>query len=249
MTHLDREEIVRWWQEGAPSDRHRFVEHLAECDACGALLGEVIDARPSDETSRGIEEMDALKLRGYAAYAPGPTEEPVTKSRYLASGFRLRMKLRRTAVALAEAVSRTIGGLLQTKWVAVAAGCAAAVTLVAVLYPSWRTERAIVEPADSSVRGAAIQVLSPSGLVKAPFTFEWTSPVAAARYEVEVVDADRQRIWSAVVEHSTSITAPPELVSRLTSTGRYRWSVTALDERGAPLAQSAPQPFWISGTP
>ena len=242
MTHLDREEIVRWWQEGAPSDRHRFVEHLAECDACGALFGELIDARPPDQNRRGIEEIESLKSRGYAAYAPGPTEEPVTTSRYAPSGLGPRQRV-------ASGFSRTIGGLLQTKWIAVAAGCAAAVTLVAVLYPSWRTERAIVEPVDSSVRGAAIQLLSPSGLVKAPFTFEWTSPVAAARYEVEVVDAGRQRIWSTAVERSTSITAPPELVSRLTSTGRYRWSVTALDERGAPLAQSAPQPFWISGTP
>ena len=242
MTHLDRDEIVRWWQEGAPSDRHRFVQHLAECDACGALFGEVIDTRPSDETSRGIAEIDALKRRGYAAYSPGPTEEPVTTSRYALAGLSPRQRV-------ASGFSRTIGGLLQTKWITVAAGCAAAVTLVAVLYPSWRTERAIVEPADSSVRGAAIQTLSPSGLVQPPFTFEWTSPVAAARYEVEVVDAGRQRIWSAVVEHSTSITAAPELVSRLTSTGRYRWSVTALDERGTPLAQSAPQPFWISGTP
>ena len=266
MTHLERDEILRWWQEGAPSDRHRIVEHLAECDRCGALFGEVIDTRPSGETSRGIEEIDRLKLRGYAAYAPGPTEAPV-KSRYVASGFRACEKTALDVVRtfrfarhgrpeglhdvrfFHRLFSWTIEGPLQTKWIAAAAGCAAAVTLVAVLYPPWRTERAIVEPADSSVRGAAIQTLAPSGAVTGSFVFEWTSPVAAARFDVEVVDAGRERIWSAAVEGATRIAAPRELVSRLSTAGRYSWRVTALDERGARLAQSAPQRFWISGTP
>jgi hypothetical protein len=46
MTHLTREELQRWWSEGRPADRARVLAHLAECDHCGALYAEVIDAQP-----------------------------------------------------------------------------------------------------------------------------------------------------------------------------------------------------------
>jgi hypothetical protein len=46
MTHLSREELLRWWQEGPSGERERIVGHLAVCDECGSLYGEVIDSQP-----------------------------------------------------------------------------------------------------------------------------------------------------------------------------------------------------------
>jgi hypothetical protein len=48
MTHLSREELQRWWEHGHPAERERIVAHLAECDQCGALYGQILDTRPVD---------------------------------------------------------------------------------------------------------------------------------------------------------------------------------------------------------
>jgi hypothetical protein len=63
MTHLTREELVRWWKDGPPAERERIVSHLAVCDECGALYGERIDAQPVAADSR--PDLAAL---GYGAY-------------------------------------------------------------------------------------------------------------------------------------------------------------------------------------
>lgn len=43
--HLTREELQRWWEHGSAADRHRIIEHLSQCDACGALYGEIVAAQ------------------------------------------------------------------------------------------------------------------------------------------------------------------------------------------------------------
>jgi hypothetical protein len=67
VTHLAREELERWWAEGSPADRERIEGHLAECDACGALYGEVIDAGPA-LPSAAVATDPGLVARGYRAF-------------------------------------------------------------------------------------------------------------------------------------------------------------------------------------
>jgi hypothetical protein len=45
VTHLTRQELTRFWR-GEAADRERTLAHLAECDDCGALYGEIVDAEP-----------------------------------------------------------------------------------------------------------------------------------------------------------------------------------------------------------
>jgi hypothetical protein len=69
MTHLTRDELRRWWMEGAPAERERILSHLAECDDCGALYGDVIDAEPvRPGTAPAFPD---LVPRGYRAYRVG----------------------------------------------------------------------------------------------------------------------------------------------------------------------------------
>jgi hypothetical protein len=65
MTHLTREELQRWWRDGAPGERDRILAHLAECDECGALYGEVIDADPVQPDAAAVR---VAAPRGYRVF-------------------------------------------------------------------------------------------------------------------------------------------------------------------------------------
>lgn len=74
MTHLTREALERFRREGSPAERDRIVAHLAVCDACGALYGEVLDQEPVEPTPATAPLAAALRERGYRSYrrnAPG----------------------------------------------------------------------------------------------------------------------------------------------------------------------------------
>jgi hypothetical protein len=70
VTHLAREELERWWTEGRPADRDRIEGHLAACDACGALYGEVIDSLPLPAGLAAGSDQE-LAARGLHAFAGG----------------------------------------------------------------------------------------------------------------------------------------------------------------------------------
>jgi hypothetical protein len=70
VTHLSREELERWWAEGRPEERERVVGHLAVCDDCGALYGDIIDARDLATTKLTAEPPPGLAARAYRAYRP-----------------------------------------------------------------------------------------------------------------------------------------------------------------------------------
>jgi hypothetical protein len=66
VSHLSRDELVRWRDEGRPSERERVVGHLAECDACGAAYAELLWAAPAEPGPPRLDEA-AFRARGYAA--------------------------------------------------------------------------------------------------------------------------------------------------------------------------------------
>lgn len=69
MTHLTRDELERWWSERPPAERERILGHLAECDECGTLYGDVIDTEPVRPGT--APDFPELVPRGYRAYRAG----------------------------------------------------------------------------------------------------------------------------------------------------------------------------------
>jgi len=67
-THLTRDELQRWWTHGAPAERERVVAHLAECDECGALYAEVMDAQPVAPLTEPADVR--LVARAYRVFGP-----------------------------------------------------------------------------------------------------------------------------------------------------------------------------------
>jgi hypothetical protein len=79
MTHLSRDELQRWWDEGRPEDRERVVGHLAACDECCVRYGAMMDARPADADrdapfTGGREPLSTL---GHAAWRRTNRTRPV----------------------------------------------------------------------------------------------------------------------------------------------------------------------------
>jgi hypothetical protein len=71
VTHLAKDDLLRWRDRGEETERARVVGHLAVCDECGAVYAEMLRTRPLDEpVPVGISpETAALRARGYAARA------------------------------------------------------------------------------------------------------------------------------------------------------------------------------------
>jgi hypothetical protein len=67
MTHLTRDELRRWLERGDAADRERVVGHLAVCDDCGRLYGEVLEAADSPVMPPSAVNFDALARKGHAA--------------------------------------------------------------------------------------------------------------------------------------------------------------------------------------
>jgi hypothetical protein len=217
VTHLTRDDLERWARQGLPTDRDRIVGHLAQCDDCAALYARVLDGQPVEPADDA--HLDELKARAYGAYGQaGAAHEATTRSR------RPR-RPRRTA------------------WIA-ASGIAAAILAALVLYPVLRNERPLTMPDDTAIRGASIQALAPAGTVSPPIEFRWSSPMAAARYELTVSGAGGVPLWSSTVR-TERVSAPPELVEKLRGT-EATWQVTALDEAGRRLIRSEPQRFAVA---
>jgi hypothetical protein len=66
MTHLLREELVRWRDQGLSEDRDRVLGHLAACKRCAEVYAELVRTTPVDRAPEHFNPADFVK-RGYAA--------------------------------------------------------------------------------------------------------------------------------------------------------------------------------------
>jgi hypothetical protein len=107
MTHLTREELQRWWDNGLPADRDRIVGHLAECDECGRLYAEVIDAQPVDAAGVPAPE-PAVTARAYRAFTPSATTSRTWSTRSIV--------VYAAAAALALAASIPVVRIVRDRW-------------------------------------------------------------------------------------------------------------------------------------
>lgn len=79
MTHLSREQLERWWDEGHDVDRGRVTQHLAECEACAELYESIVDARFEGATPRA--ETVSLRERAYAMVETARPRRPTPWAR------------------------------------------------------------------------------------------------------------------------------------------------------------------------
>jgi hypothetical protein len=88
-------------------------------------------------------------------------------------------------------------------------------------------------------RGSGVQTFAPAGEVDRQAEFVWSSGIAAARFRIEVGDATG-RVYATETDRSR-LAMPAQLRLGV----EYWWTVTALDERGHPLASSQRRTFTI----
>jgi hypothetical protein len=102
MTHLTRDDLLRWRDTPDPADRDRIVLHLAACDECGAVYAELMRTRPA---AAGPEELvPAAFTKAGADAGPVPLARPAP-----AAGSTRSARWRRFAVPLAAAAIVILG--------------------------------------------------------------------------------------------------------------------------------------------
>ena len=69
MTHLVREDLERWRDQGRPEDRERITSHLAECEECTATFAEVVRTAPLETAATRLDPSKFV-ARGYAVRKP-----------------------------------------------------------------------------------------------------------------------------------------------------------------------------------
>lgn len=94
-------------------------------------------------------------------------------------------------------------------------------------------------------RGGQVRPLGPSGEIsEMPAEFRWEGVQGARSYRVTLLAVDDAVLWQETVT-APSARLPEDVASRLHPAVLYRWSVEALDERGARLAASEPVRFLV----
>lgn len=99
MTHLTRDDLLRWRDTPSPADRDRIVLHLAACDECGALYAELMRTRPAAAGPEALEP--AAFIKAGAGAGPAPRARIIRPTRW--------MTLRRFAIPLAAAAVVILG--------------------------------------------------------------------------------------------------------------------------------------------
>ncbi len=147
--------------------------------------------------------------------------DPFVPAGIAASSARPRArKLLRGAIAAAVAVAAAI-----TIWLMVPLSSR---TVLEPSVPDADTMRSAGE-SDRPVPGSPLDEIA-----RAPDGFSWKGSAAARAYEVELFDADGERIWDSGELVGTSVPWPQKLAPE---PGRYYWHVIAIQaERGERLA-------------
>jgi hypothetical protein len=131
------------------------------------------------------------------------------------------------------------GRLARAAWIVSSLATAVLVgTLLWSLLPRPQAEPSRDQPG----RGAALQLLSPTGRVPRDTPFVWSSPVRADHFNVVVLDSSNAVVFAA---HARTERLDPgaELWTRLAPGQAYTWSVEAFDEDDRALAASGDQTF------
>ena len=201
-----------------PEERRHLEEHAARCPACAS---EREMARVFAETPERDEDVDFIVARLEALKLP---EQPVP----------LAFPARRRPAALV--------------W---AARIAALVVLALAVGLFFRAGQAppLPDPGAGEVyRGGQLRPIGPSGEIsEMPREFRWERVEGARSYRVVLRAVDDAVLWQETVTVPFA-RLPEDVAGGLHPAVLYRWSVEALDEKGARLAASEPVGFLVRTT-
>jgi hypothetical protein len=128
---------------------------------------------------------------------------------------------------------------LRGRAVAILAAAAALILVAVVVAPRVRPG---TDP--GTIRATTLQPLAPIGEVTSPREFRWASPLAAARYRVDVRDADRRLLFTLTSEKET-IDIPAERRAELTAGRTYFWEVTAFSSDNEEIVRGPLRSFTV----
>ena len=188
MTHLSRNELERWRDQGRAEDRERVLAHLAACKPCTDAYAELLRGAPAMTTPTHFDPADFV-TRGYAAR-------------------------RKTTGWFTAFQSWNV-------WVA-ALGAAALVVVVVSLGPRPGSE------SGDAIRGAQIELASPSEMAAAPSELQWRSGIAAPAFHIALVDPRGAVVFETDVS-APRVTLPGEVRARMLPGSAYTWKISALD--------------------
>jgi hypothetical protein len=205
----------------SPEERRVLEEHAGRCPACAAErdLARLFDAAPGEAGVRP-EDLDFVVSRleetspvRHAEPAPRVVPFPGPRRRTLQPLYRFA----------AAAVLVLAAGL-------------AFFTLNA-------PEPPLPAPEAGVVRGTGVEPLGPVGEVEEiPAELRWTPQEGAQGYRVRLIAVDDAVLWEETVA-APPARLPAGIAGRLHRAVVYRWTVEALDAKGARLAMSEPVEF------
>lgn len=205
--------------EATPDERRRLEEHAARCPACAS-------------------EREMARL--FAEAPDGARDEDVD---YIVAKLEA-LDLPRQPVPLAFPSQRRRARPV----LAWAARLAALLVLALAVGLFFRAGQAppLPDPGAGEVyRGGHLRPIGPSGEIsEMPREFRWEGVEGARSYRVTLRAVDDTVLWQETVTVS-SARLPAGVARGLHPAVLYRWSVEALDERGARLAASEPVSFQV----
>ena len=202
--------------ETAPAERRRLEEHAARCPACAS---EREMARLFAEAPDGArdEDVDFIVAKLEALNLPEQKVPLAFPSR------------RRPALA----------------WAARLAALLVLALGVALFFRAGQAPPLPDRGAGEVYRGVHLRPIGPTGEIsKMPRQFRWEGVEGARSYRVTLRAVDDTVLWQETVT-VPSARLPEDVAGGLHPAVLYRWSVEALDERGARLAASEPVRFLV----
>jgi anti-sigma factor RsiW len=195
-----------------------FEDHYFNCPSC------------FQKTFARNELVDVIKYKGASIFAPEEEERrPVAETPKIPIWDRI------TAF------------LTPRPWVAVAAAAILLVVIVGVVPRSNPSAPVFTAVEDMTVRGAAVETLSPAGeQAQAPAVLAWKAIAGAAEYRVSVFKGS-ELVWSATAAGAdVRIALPESLVKGLSAGPAYAWQVKAYSAQGTLVSASARTEFTIA---
>lgn len=206
--------------EATPEERRRLEEHAARCPACAS-------------------EREMARL-----FAEAPERGQDEDVEYVVAKLEA-LNLPAQPIPLAFP-SRRRPALV---WAARLAAVLVLALGVALLFRAGQAPPLPDPGAGEVVRGGQVRPIGPSGEISVlPGEFRWEGVEGARSYRVTLRAVDDTVLWQETVTAPTA-RLPEDVASGLHPAVLYRWSVEALDERGARLAASEPVSFRVRPGP
>jgi hypothetical protein len=197
-------------------------EHVAACPRCQtelSLLGQFQASTPAQDEGAAVQWIvsELRRRRG------GEVEEP-------------------------QGARPGRGWLAGLRWRPLALAASVLIAAVVVGYVARDQEPQLRDDTSTSVgyRTEQISIVAPVGdVTTAPSELTWVAVPAAERYDIEVLQVDRTRLWriSSSVPH---VALPASVIAQLVAGKTVIWEVNAVNASGTVIAVSGTQRFRVT---